>query len=126
MINILFTYRKSDNQSDTFTRQHTRFDVSIETARGVFKTTYQCNTDVMRPNKLDVLECLLSDAEAFEMCPDKEDFVFEFGYTESPESLRKGYKAYEGCKRTYYGLHNIFTYKELEELAEQIYGDYED
>ncbi|MCQ2740491.1 MAG: hypothetical protein MJ237_09770 [bacterium] len=117
---INFTYETSDNQDNLFTRVHTRFDVCIETERGEFETEYQCNTLYTEPNKRDVLECLLSDMNCFEGCVDSEDFIFSFGYDGTPEDLRKGFRAYEGCKATAEAMHRIFTDAELEELQNEI------
>lgn len=117
---INFTYETSDNQDNLFTRAHTRFDVCIETAHGAFTTEFQCNTLYTEPDKFTVLECLLSDMNCFEECENAEDFIFSFGYTDSPEALRNGFRVYEACKTTAEAMHKLFTDEELEELQNDI------
>lgn len=54
------------------------------------------------------LDCFFSDASCYENATDLADFLCEFGYGDSAESLRKGIKAFEGCKRHYQSVVRVF------------------
>lgn len=76
------------------------------------------------PNPIDVLECTLSDSYAD--TTSFENFCDEFGYDRFVESSKTGIqvinleakKAFEGCKRAYDKLHELFTDEELEKIEE--------
>ena len=55
--------------------------------------------------------------------PDIEDFLVEFGYYESAESLKEGFKAYRACKNTYEEIHKMFNEQEINILNEE-FKDY--
>lgn len=120
---VNFNYDYSDNQNGLFTNSHTRFDVTIEYNGMCYVTEYQCNTQYTEPTKEDVMECLLSDCSCYDECRTAEDFLFSFGYTDSPKSIRNGFKAFEGCKKTYNAMHTLFNDDELSQMWDEINGD---
>lgn len=80
---VNFNYDFSMNQENLFTPAHTKFDVTIEYNGMCYVTEYQCNTQYTEPTKESVMECLLSDCSCYEESADVEDFLFNFGYTDS-------------------------------------------
>ena len=67
-------------------------------------------------NKNDILYCVLSDMNCYEMALNEDDFIKEFGYNDTIESYKKGLKAYKACEETTKNMHELFTNEELEEL----------
>lgn len=113
-----FTYEVADNQEGLFTKNHTRFDCKLEYNNIVFCFPYQCNTSYTTPCKRDVMECVISDAFAYENSIDILDFVSEFGYADEQHAR----EAYKGCKEAYEKLKAMYgeKYTELiEELEEE-------
>lgn len=49
---------------------------------------------------------------------DVDDFLTEFGYTDSLQSIRKGEKAYKACGRTAAAIDRIFSEEEKAALNE--------
>ena len=58
----------------------------------------------------DIVQSVFQDAESYCQCLGQADgdetdavaeFLDEFGYTEDSKALKKGFKAFKGCKRTY-------------------------
>lgn len=116
---IKVNYKESENQENTFTPYHTRFDVVVDYKGKRYKTDYQCNTSYSDDIEKDIIYCLLRDAESFEFCQDIDDFSREFGYDKVSDCL----KAFNGCKRTYKAFKRMFSDEELEELK-NIFEDY--
>lgn len=76
---------------------------------------YQYNPSVHDLNMLDIIECLISDADAY-AGRDEADFLYEFGYTDSAQSIRDGLRAYKMCKSTWDDMHKMFSDAERKEL----------
>lgn len=108
MNKVRFSYEISENQNDLFTRNHTRYKCVIKYGKKQYTFDYQCNPSYIKPNKLDCLECLISDASAIECTRDIDDFLTEYGYADSLESVRKGERAYKACIKTYNALCRMF------------------
>lgn len=117
---VNFNYDFSMNQENLFTPAHTKFDVTIEYDGMCYVTEYQCNTQYGEPTKENVMKCLILDAMSYEDSADVESFVFDFGYADNKESLRRGFAAYEGCKKTYEALHIMFTNDEIYAISDEI------
>lgn len=112
---IYVNIKESPNQDNTFTNNHTRFDIKITYYKEDMYIEYQCNTNYKKPNKKDIIECVISDAQAYEYTQDIDDFAIEFGY----EKIKDCINAYGLCKKTYNDLHRLFTKKELEILESE-------
>lgn len=114
---LKFTVTEAENQKDLFTPGHTLFKcVIITPSRRRFTFSYQCNTAYKQPTKEDCLYCLLSDAHSVDYCRDEADFLNEFGYIDTAESIRKGLNVYKACEKTRKALDRLFTSSELDTL----------
>ena len=121
---IEFDYKISDDQSDLFTDDHTRFICTISYA-GISKCfDYQCNKYNTEPTLENVLACLLYD---YEFCDDEygydcADFLEMYGHLEdaSAESIRKGMASYQKCRENGLKLNTLFNYKEIKQLHERM------
>lgn len=114
---IKFNYTMAADQSDLFTPNHEKYSCVIRHNGRQYTTTYQCNPSATHePTLNDVLYCLLLDASSYDCAIDVDDFLIEFGYTDSLENVRKGEKAYKACGRTSKALDRLFTTEEREEL----------
>ena len=115
---LKFTFEVADNQKDLFTPAHVLYKCRIVTpARRRFTFDYQCNPSASHePTKEDCLYCLLSDASCYECAIDVDDFLTEFGYTDSLQDIRKGERAFKSCGRTAAALDRLFTEEEREAL----------
>ena len=69
---------------------------------------------------LNILYCLLSDANAYEETKNFYDFVCMFGYNENANKLEEGKKAFEGCKENYKKLNKLLKKEEQEKLQKFI------
>ena len=116
-----FSCEESENQTKTFSRRHTRFDIVIAYKGRRLKFDYQCNLGYCEPNKKDCLYAILSDSWAYEDYDDIDDFQGAFGYEKASECLR----AYNGCKKAYQKVHYVFTDDELSVLNEH-FQDYQE
>ena len=119
MNKVRFSYEISENQSDLFTRNHMRYKCVIKYEGRRYTFEYQGNPAYVKVNKRDCLECLISDASCAECALDLDDFLREFGYTDSLETIRKGEKAYKACERTKKALERVFG-DALDALREEI------
>lgn len=114
---ITLNYEEHEDQTNLFTKYHTRFACTIKYNKKSYKFEYQCNTTHDEPNVEDCMYALINDMTSFEYCEDAFDFMNEFGY-DDPMKAKKAYKA---CERTSKALHRLFTNEELEELEEYFY-----
>lgn len=67
-------------------------------------------------DKRDIVECLLSDSEAYENTVDVTDFAYTFGYND----YIKAKKAYQECKKQSERLRKLFDDSEIAILQESI------
>lgn len=120
---LRFTSREDSNQNGLFTVHHVKYKCTIYNRNNGKRYTfnYQCNPDFSKPEINDCLNCLLMDADSGEY--DCADFLVEFGYNETAESIRNGLKAHKACKRTADALNRLFTPEELEVLRDH-FADY--
>lgn len=109
---IKLIYRESNNQSNLFTPNHTRFKCKIKYCGLSFTFPYQCNTAYNEPNLVDCLRGIIMDMDCYDSCRDMSDFNWEFGYTDD--------KAYKACKRTSKALHRLFTDEEIGKIYKEI------
>lgn len=116
-----FSAKKSKNQNNLFTKEHTRFDVAIIADGVAFNTEYQCNTKYNEPTFERVMESLVLDASAFDCSRDIDDFSSEFEYKKVSDAIN----AYNICGKTSEFVHSVFSDEELEELQELIGNDWE-
>ena len=111
---ITFDYKEHDDQTNLFTKYHTRFNCTIKYNKKSYKFKYQCNTMHDKPSLEDCMYALINDMSCFEYCEDGFEFMDEFGY----DDIAKAKKDYKACERTSKALHRLFTSEELEELEE--------
>lgn len=116
-----FSAKKSENQNNLFTKEHTRFDVAIIANGVAFNTKYQCNTKHNEPTFEDVMEALVSDASYFDCVDDIDEFSKECGF----DSISATINAYKLCGETSAFIHKVFSDEELEELQELIENNWE-
>lgn len=100
------------------------YTVTVKGSHGTYTTTYNNskNAGHETPDKMDILNCVLMDANCYECTQNFSDFCSEFGYDEY-EDRAKANRAYKGCKRAYERLNEMFTNEELERLQE-LFQDY--
>lgn len=117
---LKFSFEEADEQKNLFTQAHVLYKCRITTpARRRYTFDYQCNPSATHePEKEDCLYCLLSDASCFECARNVDDFLTEFGYTDSLQNIRKGEKAYKACGRTAAAINRLFTDEEKDVLNE--------
>jgi hypothetical protein len=122
---LKFTAAEAEEQKDLFTSSHVLYKCVIVNPanRRRYSFDYQCNPTNAKPTAKDCLYCLLSDASSVDYCEDETDFLSEFGYIDTAESIRRGLKAFKACQRTKKALERLFTSEELESLNEY-YQDY--
>lgn len=117
---IALIYTESENQQDTFTPYHTRFDCAIKYGTNCkpYRFDYQCNTDHMTPNIKDIMYSLLLDAFAYDDAEDVYDFCAELGY-DYIENHEKVLSMYNACKKTSEAMHRMFTDAEITNLYDE-------
>lgn len=115
--NIKFNYVKSENQDELFSCKHRRYDCKIEYNGHRYSFEYQCNPNYKEPNLEDCLDSLLCDKSAYDDTNGILDFCAEFGYL-NEDSIPKGKKAYNACKKTSKALNRLFTDEELDMIYE--------
>ena len=118
---IAFIYTESENQKDTFTPYHTRFDCAIKYGTNCkpYTFTYQCNTDHDIPTIASVMYSLIIDGEGYEESRNILEFGIYNGY-DVDNDYEKVVQVYNECKRTYEALHEMFTDEELQEIMNEI------
>lgn len=114
--------KKSKNQNNLFTKNHTRFDVAIIVDGIAFNTAYQCNVAHTKITFERVMESLVLDASAFDCSRDIDDFSSEFEYKKVSDAIN----AYNLCGKTSEFVHSVFSDEELEELNELIENNWEE
>ena len=118
---IQFSFCKSNksDKSDLFTPNHQKYDCVISYCGVTEDFVYQCcGTE---PTLNDVIECLLMDMSCYESSEDLADFLYGYGFVnDCVEDMRKGIKAYEGCKENAKKMHNLFFGTELQSLYEEL------
>ena len=114
---IAFIYEEAENQSNTFTPYHTRYDCVIKygTNGKPYRFDYQCNPDHELPNIKDVMYSLLSDAMAYDEADNIFDFCDDLGY-DCIDNYDEAIKIYNACKKTSIALHNMFTDAEIQSI----------
>lgn len=117
---INFDFRKAEEQTDLFTPYHVRYDCFIGYNNKEISISYQCNPKYITVKKEAVLGCVLSDMQAMEEGNDWADFLYEFGYNENAELMRKGIKVYDSILLENFRMHNLFTDEEIFELEEEL------
>ena len=118
---IAFIYEEANDQSNTFTPYHIRYDCVIKYGTNCkpYRFDYQCNPDHMTPNIKDVMYALLSDTASYDGADNIFDFCDEFGY-DCIDNYDKAIEIYNACKETSIAIHNMFTDDELDELSEEL------
>lgn len=111
-------YTESEDQSGAFTPQHVCYTCVIKHNNKQLTTPYICNPNFSRVTVPEVLYCLFSDMSCYESAFNVDDFLKEFGYTDSLENVRKGEKIYKQCGRIKAALHRLFNTDEIETLQE--------
>lgn len=118
--NFSFSYEPSKRQDNLFTKHHEKYDCIIQYEdRKPIEFNFQCNPKYDTPNLDMCLNSIILDAYCYRDNPNLIDFLKEFGYEfgyEEEDLLNVGNKAYEGCKKMYNTLSEVFTEKELNEL----------
>lgn len=116
-INILWV--KSNSKKDLFTPDHTKFNCNMEYNGICYDFTYQCNLEYTKPNKNDLIACVISDAMCYEDCKINDDdlenlenFRLLFGY----ENIKDLINVYRGCKNAYNHINKMFTKEEKDML----------
>lgn len=116
--NIKFSCRMASKQEGLFTPAHCKYIVTL-THNGVRRSfEYQCNPNYTTPEKKDVIECLLSDMDAYEDTEDVASFLYEFGYTENEKAIREGMEAYKGCEKNARKFYDLFSDSEIIRIRE--------
>lgn len=82
--------------------------------------SYQCNLGCCEPDLISVLANLLLDISAYEYCSDEAEFLVNWGYTESLESLRTGMRVYRDCQQITQNLRKMFSESEFAEILDII------
>lgn len=83
-----------------------------------FKTTYNCGSACKEPTLLELVYCLISDADCYESTPKLEDFLEELDYLNSSRSVLAGIKAYKACKKTYQRLSKLSWYSKARDIVQ--------
>lgn len=105
--NMTFSYRKSLNQSNTFTRNHTRYDVTLTNLLNGQKVCfeYQCNPKYNKPSKINCLWAYLMDAQSYYWANgDLDAFAADLDIQKPSEAFR----VFNACKKAYNNLVDFF------------------
>lgn len=123
IIDVLdFSFKESIDQSNTFTKEHKRYDVRIRNnlSNVLITFEYQCNAN-NEPNLDDCLWCLVCDYQSYESCNDDlEEFQREFGI----ESVNECIRVFNGCKDNYNKLLKLCGSYSTVKWLEHHYEDY--
>ena len=116
-----YDFKKSMNQSNTFTRQHVRYDVTIirNDTHQALQFEYQCNPRVCKIKKDDLFYCVTMDAYAYELSGDDiQYFADMYGY----EKIKPCLEAFNACKEMY---NKLITFCGSEMVYEWLKKHYE-
>ena len=69
---------------------------------------------------LNVLDCLISEMDAFESCRDLSHFITKYGFTGNDDIRNEGEKAYKLCETASENLHYLFSKEEINRLRTMI------
>lgn len=96
------------------------YSVTIRYNGKQYTTTYTCSChEVVK--KINVLDCLLMDADSYDMYDCIEDFASEMGWDwDCPADRKKVTEVWNSCRKTSKALHRMFTTEELEDLYNEI------
>ena len=75
-----------------------------------------------RPDKMDILYCITSDARSYTYTTSFSDFCSEFGYDEY-EDRAKAMKVYKSCMNASLKLEQMFNDKEFE-ILDKVFENY--
>lgn len=85
---------------------------------------YKCSSANCIIRKENVMECLLSDMDAYTVSEDVLDFAMNFGYSTSTfEDCRETRRIYKACEEEVRQLRELFTEDEIAELFEEMFGE---
>ena len=115
---VKLKYAESDDQSAAFTKDHICYTCTIKHNNRQYTTPFICNPKFTRVTVPEVLYCLFSDMSCYESAFNVDDFLREFGYTDSLENVRKGEKIYKQCGKIKAALERLFTAEEIEILQD--------
>ena len=100
------------------------YNVYLQKGNVKYYTRY--NASVMdgekRPDKMDILYCINSDADCYGSTRDFSDFCSEFGYDEY-EDRAKAQRAYKSCQKALEKMFELFTPEELE-IINKVFENY--
>ena len=144
---VKITIKESGVTPSPFTKgMHKEYKLTLSYKGEEFNFTFHDSVynyeKKIKLNKMDALNSILLDANAYEQSRDEKEFLNEFGYDVSDlyedykngmglsmmydcyakkdvDNLRAGLKAYRACEETYNALNRIFTSSELDELHEE-------
>ena len=100
------------------------YNVCLQKGNVKYYTRY--NASIMerehRPNKMDILYCINSDANCYSCTQNFSDFCSEFGYDEY-EDRAKAMRVYKSCQRALEKMFELFTPEELE-ILDKVFENY--
>ena len=95
-------------------RGENKYKVTISNQDQKYNTTF---TDSLyntynntKSSNFEILYCIISDAISYYYSRTLEDFIDEFGYEDEKQAKR----IYDGCRRSYEGLSNLFGEDSIE------------
>lgn len=98
------------------------YSVTIRYNSKQYTTTYTCSCH-HRPRNIDIMDCLLMDADNYDCYDCIEDFASDMGWDwYDYEDRKKANEVWNGCKKTSKALRRMFTTDELMELIDDING----
>lgn len=121
---VKITIKSSAVKPSPFTKgMHKEYKLTLSYKGNEYNFTYHDSVynwqNNIKLDKMDALNSILLDANAYEQSRDEKEFLNEFGYDKDVDTLKAGLKAYKECERTYDALNRIFTSAELDELHEE-------
>lgn len=98
------------------------YNVTIRYNGKQYTTTYTCSCHEI-VKKINVLDCLLMDADSYDCYDCIEDFASDMSWDwYDYEDRKQANKVWNSCKRTSKALHRMFTTDEIMELIDDING----
>ena len=102
-----------------------KYRVTLQNGAESYTTTFTdsiYNTCNHTPShKIDMLYCIVMDAQCYESTVSFHDFCCEFGYDEYDER-KKAEKCYEGCRKALEGIERLIGCEGYEVLSAITYG----